>query len=556
MGMSIAALAASTLLILSFAAQAAPSGSGDASPRVADPAVWGIYAELVGSSWHKLGSRRETRWGNGDQMIEEDADFGTSVIVPGPTRGTLTLELGGSGLHTFEGTVGPDGSVLWIRKGWLKMPYRVRLERGELVEEHVSLSGREVASVNKTLRYVPLQARASQSDGGRRLDNAPVQAATPLAAVQSSSNVVPPPPPPVPTDPVAIFGPLALLSGQQFAGETSSFKVRLIEDGPTLVMEAASWNSFMLRATGQPGVFSVVAHPNMLHEYHDESTWAATLLSDGAIAIVVKSVGVSGSSHSVTVFRTDGYALTEETWNRHRGSERIISSKYFAAATPALLAAATATAIQRNNERLERKREEQREERQAQRDGQQAVQNYLQRELQTATANAALSASQLNVTINHMQSAQQETTTVAVRPEATKAQVTTPSRLPMNVAAVDNAGGTAPSSVRAAGEPLRFILSISLRAVINGVNATCYSNIVTIDGPPGWPDPQRESGGDLAARALVEKYMPSFSEQCKAYGPLASTVVNFHWNRKGNEHISPESMQRTGQKYRQPVVQL
>jgi hypothetical protein len=80
-----------------------------ATERVADPAIWGVYAKLVGTGWKGELGTRATRWGEGEQMIEEDASFGRSVITLGPTPGTLALELGTTGLHTFQGTVASDG---------------------------------------------------------------------------------------------------------------------------------------------------------------------------------------------------------------------------------------------------------------------------------------------------------------------------------------------------------------------------------------------------------------------------------------------------------------
>lgn len=107
-----------------------------------------------------------------------------------------------------------------------------------------------------------------------------------------------------------------------------------------------------------------------------------------------------------------------------------------------------------------------------------------------------------------------------------------------------------------AGAPLRFILQIGLKTVINGRNASCYSNIVTIPGPPGWPDPSRQQEGTMPARALIEAYMPAFKAQCSAIAPLANGEPNYHWNLKGSEHISPESQRDFGQSHGFPFVQL
>jgi hypothetical protein len=159
-----------------------------------------------------------------------------------------------------------------------------------------------------------------------------------------------------------------------------------------------------------------------------------------------------------------------------------------------------------------------------------------------AAAQQAASREQVDATAQHV--AQQQV-------EATQQQAIDQQRQ----APPATASAPVPAS-SAAGAPLTFILHVSLKTVINGVNATCYSNIITIPGPPGWPAMGNLPGGNMPARALIDQYKPGFEAKCREFGPLAGGGANFHWNEKGSEHISPQSMYEEGQRNRQPFVQL
>lgn len=93
----------------------------------------------------------------------------------------------------------------------------------------------------------------------------------------------------------------------------------------------------------------------------------------------------------------------------------------------------------------------------------------------------------------------------------------------------DSAGG-APAS------DLRFVLSIGLEPMAGDrVNPTCYSNVITRPGPPGWG-----SGGFLPngsaqqAHDIVQALKAPFISQCRATGRQVTSDGNFHW--VWNEH--------------------
>lgn len=509
--------------------------------RVADPAVWGVYAYLMDTSWKGPTTKRAIRWGAEGELIEDDSGSGAAVITQGMTPGTLVRRLGKVGLNTSYGTLAGDGSVVWIRKGFFKSTTRVSLKDGALIEEEVELVGTEVLTVKDILRFSQV--------AGKPVANQ--QAAAPAQQVAQLAQA------PVVPEPVRIFGPMAALDGQQFAGDTSSIKFYLADGGKTLVIDLGIGWTYVLRGTAKPGALEVAAHPNTQHEYHEEDSFVAKVREDGAIAIKYDTDGVYGSSAITTVYKMQGNVLVEERHNHNWGMQRLLGSKQFMPATPELLQAATARAIQSHYARVASEREEKIAERQEKAEGQQRVYNYLQSELKTATVRQQQSSAQLDATLGQMRARTEparQPAGASVPQQRPAEQTASPVKVQRLAAGATESTG--PAAASAPGAQLRFILQIPLRAVINKVNATCYSNIVTIPGPAGWPDPSRQAGGDMPARALIERYMAGFMEQCKAFGPLASSTPNFHWNRKGSEHISPESVEQTGQRHRQPVVQL
>jgi hypothetical protein len=94
-----------------------------------------------------------------------------------------------------------------------------------------------------------------------------------------------------------------------------------------------------------------------------------------------------------------------------------------------------------------------------------------------------------------------------------------------------------------AGQPLRFVLDIGLlNKPGDTVNPTCYSNVITRPGPPGWkgegflPD-----GSEAQARETVESMKSSFIAACRATGRDISSEGNFHWTwnetRDGDQQV-------------------
>src|SRR3546814_15889626 len=78
---------------------------------------------------------------------------GRYIIRPGPDPGTLSKDFS-RGVHHLRGTIAPDGSVLWIRKGMIKSPHRISLVDGELREESgLELQGDQVVAAKHLARF-------------------------------------------------------------------------------------------------------------------------------------------------------------------------------------------------------------------------------------------------------------------------------------------------------------------------------------------------------------------------------------------------------------------
>jgi hypothetical protein len=96
-----------------------------------------------------------------------------------------------------------------------------------------------------------------------------------------------------------------------------------------------------------------------------------------------------------------------------------------------------------------------------------------------------------------------------------------------------------PSSVAAApasaapqaSRPLRFVMSISLRNQPGDkVNPTCYSNVISRPGPPGWGAPGfLPPGSAEQARAAVYSLKADFIARCRASGREITSDGNFNF---------------------------
>lgn len=123
-------------------------------------------------------------------------------------------------------------------------------------------------------------------------------------------------------------------------------------------------------------------------------------------------------------------------------------------------------------------------------------------------------------------------------------------------ATVGNAVATPPAAAaQAPGQPLRFVLDIGLRNKLGDtVNPTCYSNVITRPGPPGWGDAKSMPPGAMGqAKATVDSFKARFIAACRKSGRDVTSDGDFHWT--WNE--TPDAEQRmaaVGPRFREDVL--
>lgn len=134
-----------------------------ARAQEADPAVWGVYARLLGAkmAWEKTAALTYTWYWNGAKTAIVE-DQGQSNLDTGEIK-----SLGGGRLARYvkdellwTGSIQPDGSVIWKPEGGFFTgrgggPFRVRLQGDSmLVQEGVTLENGRVTSSSVWQRWV------------------------------------------------------------------------------------------------------------------------------------------------------------------------------------------------------------------------------------------------------------------------------------------------------------------------------------------------------------------------------------------------------------------
>ncbi|WP_457424605.1 hypothetical protein [Roseateles sp. P5_E7] len=153
----------------------------------ADPAVWGVYAQLIGAKLasppDKGGITYSWRWNSGRTAIIETlgAESRTSEIS---SLGDGKLARNVDGKQTWTGTIEPDGAVVWDPIGFMARlagtPHRVRLDGDALLMDRVELKDGRVVQSSPLVRLV-----------GSLPVRAPVAAAAASAAEPASAPVAP-----------------------------------------------------------------------------------------------------------------------------------------------------------------------------------------------------------------------------------------------------------------------------------------------------------------------------------------------------------------------------
>ena len=223
---AVCALACALIATLpaNLAAQSTPPNpAAQATPSVDESSRWGLYAPLAGQSRKDVdpsGFWLRWRWETPGQVLLEEwfggAAAGTEkpshvmTIRLGPQPGTFTLKSSAMMGKEWTGTLKEDGSISYVGKGLLKMPYSIRVEdRGDYVQTDTRGNTYRYAVMLDPVATVATVAAADNSSLPASVParmSSPVATTAPTAPIPAPSEkptavvakqVVRPPAPPV-----------------------------------------------------------------------------------------------------------------------------------------------------------------------------------------------------------------------------------------------------------------------------------------------------------------------------------------------------------------------
>lgn len=512
-------------------------------PSAADPATWGVYAQLPGTEWNNGNARWE--WGPANTIVESRTFQMKSVIRPGANRGELVSVYGG-GLHTFDGRIAADGSVLWVRRGrFLKMPSRVSLTEGVLIEQMVTLDGAgQIAKLGSILRFdqtagpkVAAMAPAQSQSVAAAAGPAPLDARTanPASDPQKAGAGIALEQP-APAAASARFDALVSMLGKMFLGGNQTIEFPAGASVGSFALRYGSYldantTTFTYVASGQPGAYTVTRQPT--DPYY--TNFAGTVQADGTLEMTFQPINPDGYTYAYR-YQAKGAGLLEtrlalkKKWLSSTPETTTQALNDYLPYSPAQYKAqADWLVLERQimGSPEEQAAQRAREARQAKIESDQALgrafnnmlgdlSDHAAREAQTrADADAMLA--QINAQAQAQQARVQQAQAQAQAPRA-------PVEQPANAAA-----GQAAQTPGA--KPLRFILNISLRNLPGDkVNPSCYSNTITRPGPPGWGAPGfLPPGSGEQARATVYSFKAAFIAKCRASGRDVTSEGNFNY---------------------------
>jgi hypothetical protein len=298
-------------------------------PRVADPAVWGIYAQLVGNRWNGTMGPAEWQWASDDTILEKRQAFKDQIIHRGANPGELVAYYGsGLGAATYDGRIAADGSVLWIRRGLIKTPMRASIVDGRYREELVKLDDAgQIVKVRSTGWYdrtggAPIVAstaaeKPSTAEQGKSVaTSAAVPAATPVVpatapVVAASTPAVAATPPPVAV--VAPPPPASIRDFERFVGKHLYSKDRgefldIVRGGDgslsiqTRLLDGhVNWRYVLAESKKKPGKWELVEAPRE-HRFYRTAEWPA----DNKLEVSAKDGRLGGWFHNLDLIADGG----------------------------------------------------------------------------------------------------------------------------------------------------------------------------------------------------------------------------------------------------------
>lgn len=457
-----------------------------AAAGTADPSVWGVYAQLVGHEWR--GWRDvSVQWSDdGAAIVEtwkrniESGERARELLQ------TMTIRPDGAGrlVATIESIEDwQDGTYTGRVRGDGSVAFRMR---GRLLQDNETTVEMESPTVARFYGgWTAVQdMRAYAADSAR--EPSPAQWGA-YAALAGRTWLI--------SD---TWGPMLVTVDWLVRGQLLVERIEWLDAGTSNSRE--TWVS--------PDGSGLLARDAMGGPMH-----YGTVSADGSVAFHTRNLFARGQDWKV--YLRDGKP-------RYLGMGGVDVA--YEEVGPERIKVLMAEATRAREERAAQARAEQREK--------------SDRFLATMGAlSGALSAAQEVASYNEAQSRAALDATLAEAGRAASPQAAAAPTASASAPASAPASATAPipaarPAVDAGGQPLRFVMSIGMtNKPGDTVNPTCYSNLITRPGPPGWGT--RGSASSEAyqqAKRTVDGYKAAFFAKCRAASQREIVSEgNFFW---------------------------
>lgn len=403
--------------------------------------------------------------------------------------------------------------MLWLRRGPFKTPMLLSLRDGRVVAESVTIDdARRVVKVTGTRTYGPLAQTAS-------------------APVSTGRSVVVPPPAASLAADVMTAGRVAARSPAATSAPPSASLPPAPKSGPRTLSEAdlARLRERMQsdKARRAQALSQEQAAAEQLRQQMEQIQQMATLEAE---AWEDEESSASAPNLAEVFLTTLGNEMAKNQAERE-AQDAVIRD----------LQRQQAAAAER------RQREEQRRRAEAER-ARQPQYAYAPSPTAPAVPDAAEQARQTQAAARDRELATQA---AAERQRLQQLRSQQQAAAPTKAPAAATAAGSASSP--AAVKPLRFILTGLLNMPGDTVNPTCYSNVITRPGPPGWSAPGfLPQGSGEQARAAVYALKDAFIARCRASAREITSDGNFNyvWNQTSSDE---QTLQGVRPRFREDV---
>jgi hypothetical protein len=205
------ALIATLPALLPAQTPAPASTAAEAALSDIELAPWGPYARLVGQTMKDVdpsGYRLRWRWETPGQVLLEEWFGGTGeldkpaavmTIRLGPQPRTLNLKSSSMMGKEWVGTLQADGSIDYVGKGMLKMPYSIRIdEKGDYVQTATKGRTYRYAAITNSetpaIAEAPATPASSPDPAVATAPTAPVASEAPAPVLAKQATLPPPAP--------------------------------------------------------------------------------------------------------------------------------------------------------------------------------------------------------------------------------------------------------------------------------------------------------------------------------------------------------------------------